>query len=99
MCHFVLYNVLIVVHALKEKIFKVVMFLNILAGEVPKQVKVKKLKNLKTLDSKPGNKLDHHKNIILTIFFTKNAYPSCFLAVFFFSSRCLYILQAILEQR
>lgn len=27
----------------------------VLAGEVPKQVKVKKLKNLKTLDSKPGN--------------------------------------------
>lgn len=25
-----------------------------LAGEIPKQVKVKKLKNLKTLDSKPG---------------------------------------------
>lgn len=24
------------------------------AGEIPKQVKVKKLKNLKTLDSKPG---------------------------------------------
>lgn len=29
--------------------------LYVLAGEVPKQVKVKKLKNLKTLDSKPGN--------------------------------------------
>ncbi|EOA96387.1 Protein FAM116A, partial [Anas platyrhynchos] len=28
--------------------------LNVLAGDVPKQVKVKKLKNLKTLDSKPG---------------------------------------------
>ena len=24
------------------------------SGEIPKQVKVKKLKNLKTLDSKPG---------------------------------------------
>lgn len=31
------------------------MALCVLAGEVPKQVKVKKLKNLKTLDSKPGN--------------------------------------------
>lgn len=31
------------------------MFLMYLSGEIPKQVKVKKLKNLKTLDSKPGN--------------------------------------------
>jgi hypothetical protein len=29
-------------------------FLFFLSGEIPKQVKVKKLKNLKTLDSKPG---------------------------------------------
>lgn len=31
--------------------------LNVLAGDIPKQVKVKKLKNLKTLDSKPGNQV------------------------------------------
>lgn len=49
----------VVAHELRypviEEISKVA--LNVLAGEVPKQVKVKKLKNLKTLDSKPGNKL------------------------------------------
>lgn len=32
-------------------------FLLFPAGEIPKQVKVKKLKNLKTLDSKPGTDL------------------------------------------
>lgn len=35
--------------------FLMFLTLYVFAGEVPKQVKVKKLKNLKTLDSKPGN--------------------------------------------
>lgn len=43
------------------------MVLNIFAGEVPKQVKVKKLKNLKTLDSKPGNTSLFALNLNLTV--------------------------------
>lgn len=38
-------------------------------GEIPKQVKVKKLKNLKTLDSKPG--IDFYYYILLFLFIFK----------------------------
>lgn len=40
-----------------------------LLGEIPKQVKVKKLKNLKTLDSKPG--IDFYYYILLFLFIFK----------------------------
>lgn len=65
------------------------MALCVLAGEVPKQVKVKKLKNLKTLDSKPGN------NFSVVILEDIPCFSFVYTMLFFF--RCLYLLQAILE--